>query len=245
MSNETNHNASEFPDTSSSIMDQVVTGDPEQRQEALAKFLNRYWAPLHAYVMRKLRISPADADDLVQGFITDRILEGALLSRVDRSLGSRFRSFLLKVLNNYLIDQLRKKRRDPKLGIEAAASIADDHPEALDRFCHEWAFQVIQFAVNLMRDQCAKNGRSDMWEVFEHRILRPNLEGVAPMGYGEFVQRFNLATVKQATNVQVNSIRMFERCLRAIIAEYVGKRSDIEDELADLQAILSHKRRDT
>ncbi len=72
-----------------------------------------YWSPLYAY-LRRMGRSPADAEDLVQGFFT-HLLEKDAFASVDPSKG-KFRSFLLASLKHFLSDQWDKARSKKRGG---------------------------------------------------------------------------------------------------------------------------------
>src|SRR5881394_3079150 len=79
--------------------------DHEVRREALATILHRYLPALRAHLLAK-SIAPDRADDLLQAFVADKVIERNLLARADRARG-RFRGFLAAALNNYCANQLR------------------------------------------------------------------------------------------------------------------------------------------
>jgi hypothetical protein len=90
-----------------------------------------------------------------------------------------------------------------------------------------------------MRQQCDESRRADLWGVFEHRVLKSALEGAAPMEYDELIQRFELRSPAQASNVLMTAKRMFARTLRGVIAEYAQDQSEIEEEMTDIRQILA------
>ncbi len=66
----------------------------ESAQKALSTFSEAYWPPLYTFVRRR-GYSPADAQDIVQGFFEHLFAQNAL-SRADQEKG-RLRTFLLVV----------------------------------------------------------------------------------------------------------------------------------------------------
>jgi DNA-directed RNA polymerase specialized sigma24 family protein len=76
-------------------------------KEALADLCELYWYPLYAFI-RHRGYPPEDAQDLVQGFFL-HLIEYRALSRVDRWEG-KFRSFLLALLQNYLLNEADRAR---------------------------------------------------------------------------------------------------------------------------------------
>ena len=66
---------------------------------SLTYICQAYWFPLYAHARRSIR-DPEKAKDAVQGFVAD-LLKREALGRADAARG-KFRSFLLKSLNNFL-----------------------------------------------------------------------------------------------------------------------------------------------
>src|SRR5678815_584864 len=98
----------EFPTTRWSLIErtQCADGAPVAAgRTAMGMVLTRYLPPLRAHLLRR-GIAADRVDDLLQGFIADKVLERDLLATADRERG-RFRSFLITALNNYAANQLR------------------------------------------------------------------------------------------------------------------------------------------
>ena len=81
--------------------------DSPRSVEALEQLCRGYWRPLYAYA-RRLGHSPADAEDLTQGFFA-RLLEKEYLNAAAREKG-RFRTFLLVALKRFLAQVQRHQR---------------------------------------------------------------------------------------------------------------------------------------
>jgi RNA polymerase sigma-70 factor (ECF subfamily) len=179
------------------------------------------------------------ADDLLQGFLTDKVLEKRLLAAADRTKG-KFRTFLLTALEHYAIDQFRRtKGSAASTGIEAGADVQDDAASAQEAFDREWARQTITQALESMSAECQAKKRLDVWEVFQTRIVKPILDGQPEVPYQELVARFGLKSPTAAFNLLATGKRMFERHLRSIIGAYAADESRIDEEIADLRRILS------
>src|SRR5437016_14653423 len=73
--------------------------DEQKKCEALAELCRTYWRPIFLFVSRR-RYSIQEAQDLTQDFFV-MILETDWLKQADEHRG-RFRSFLLKSLQNFL-----------------------------------------------------------------------------------------------------------------------------------------------
>jgi hypothetical protein len=68
--------------------------DPALRRQALDELLRRYCPALLAHLVRNKQMDVHSAEDLLQGFISDKILERDLLAQAGPGKG-RFRSLLL------------------------------------------------------------------------------------------------------------------------------------------------------
>ena len=248
------HGAMRFPTTRWTLLDQAARGDGEVRHKALSDLLRLYVGPIRAFIIARRGVSPDQADDIVQDFLSVKWLEQDLLSRAQRDKG-RFRSYLLTALDHFISNWFRKRRRDAP-GAAAAGAAATDTDSAAgtveepaapggrpeDQFDLVWAQQVVQTAIERMRAECNTNGRLNVWAVFEARLLGPILGEAEPPAYAELVQRFGFQTPAQAQNLLVTAKRTFTRTLRAVILEYEGAESDVDAEIRDLQEILARPR---
>ena len=225
----------DFPRTTSiwGLVQQVKAGT--QSREALQALLSRYGPPLKAHLVVRKKLSSQAADDLLQNFIESKILRLKLIERADRSKG-RFRSFLLTALDRYVIDEYRKADES----VQALGDMPVEMPaaEESEPFDVAWARQVIDAAVAQMQETCRKDGRPDIWGVFEERMLKPILEGTEPATYESLVAKFGLATPMQASNVLMTAKRMFRRTLEEVVSEYEEGDQDIQAEVESLKAIL-------
>ncbi|MFW5923646.1 MAG: hypothetical protein ACOCSQ_04610, partial [Planctomycetota bacterium] len=198
-----------------------------------------------SHLIYELGLSPERAEDLLQGFVADKVLEKDLLARADKDRG-KFRSFVLKTLDNYVMGVRRKRqarkrkpeRAGPIEGIKHGLSAGDaERPSFV--FDTRWAREVLDGTVRRMKDHCCNTGRQDIWGVFRCRILEPTLRNQDPLPYGELVERFQLESPSQAYNVLASGKRIFRRCLRSVIAEYASGEEQVEAEIMDLRRVVS------
>jgi hypothetical protein len=108
-----------------------------------------------------------------------------------------------------------------------------------DTFDIAWARGVIDQAVTQMRAECEKSGRTDVWSVFEYRILEPTLEGSEPLSYQQLVERFGFRSPSEASNILVTAKRMYARTLRGVVGQYACDDGEVESEIAELRKILA------
>ena len=76
---------------------------------ALDQLVTAYRPALVRHLVANMRLPPDRAEDLVQAFLADRLLDRNVLRQAAREKG-RFRSFLLKVFSNFAIGQLRRQQ---------------------------------------------------------------------------------------------------------------------------------------
>jgi DNA-directed RNA polymerase specialized sigma24 family protein len=236
-----------FPPTHWSLVDRAVDRDPTLRRAGLDQFFRQYAPALLTYLVKRRRLKRNDAEDVLQGFLSSKILEQSILTRVDPAATGRFRNFLLVALNRYFVSEVRRQRarkRQPAGGIQnldEAWNIADD--AATDReFDRAWARQLVGSAVGRMHDECKRLDKPSIWGVFEARVSGPALEGAEPASYESLVKTFGFSSPREASNVMINAKRRFAFHLRAAISEYEGSEANVEQEIADLYRILAGRR---
>lgn len=214
--------------------------DPTQRLCALEELLRRYLPALQAHLVIQKRLPTEQADDLVQSFITDKIIQGQLLEQADPQRG-KFRTVLLTALDRYIISEFRKlnaQKRAPEAGfvdLDAEAVQVAAPGAASAAFDVEWARQIINESLRRVQAECEATGRAAFWQLFELRVVGPMLDGVEPPPYDELVRRFGFQSPTQASNALLTAKRMFARALREVVAEY----DDPEAELNELRMILA------
>src|SRR5262249_21054544 len=148
--------------------------------EALTVLLQRYRPALYFY----LRIKHVDVDarhELLQGFITEKLLDPGFLQRANPDRG-RFRTFILTSLDNYVTDLYRKAavRRTVPLN-EADVHQRRGVPEG--RVETAWARELVRNVLQQMKTYCDEHDRADLWLVFEGRVLRQAFGTDEPLSY--------------------------------------------------------------
>jgi len=213
---------------------------------ALGSLLTRYRDAAIAHLRAKFHLTREDAEDTFHTFVQKKILEQDLIRRAEPSQG-RFRTYLLRSLDHFAISELRRHRslkRSPPSGFLSLHHLeADQLPQAPDSpetpFDLVWAQAVISGAALNMQNECSREGRGAVWEIFAERILGPEMAGTEPTPYDELVLRHRLNSPSDAFNLLATAKRMFRRHLRAVIAEYAATDAEIEDELVQLRRLCS------
>lgn len=236
----------DLPTTHWSMIARAAGDDAAARREALEDLLKDYLPVLRGFVIARYRVQPERADDIVQSFVADKLLERNLFGQADRTRG-RFRSLLLTALQHYALNCFRASRVAGREGsgaeslntVEGPIEIPGGDPTPGDQFEVHWVRQIIDHAAARMRDECVATRRGDLWANFEGRVLSPFLTGAEPADYSSLVTEFKLASPAQASNRLMTAQRMFRRCIEEEIGRYeLG--ASVEEEIDALFEALAH-----
>jgi RNA polymerase sigma-70 factor (ECF subfamily) len=213
-----------------------------QALDALESLCRTYWRAVYAYVRRHGRDSET-ARDLTQEFFA-RLLEGNWLSPADPQRG-RFRSFLLKCLSRFLVDEWRRSTALKRGGghqffsIEEAREQDDTSIEPVDSFTPEqaytrnWAEAMVAGANLRLRRAYEAEGQGERFEVLKVYLAG----GEEPLAYTESAARLGLSI--PAVKSAIYKLRQrYGEAVRAEIAETVSRPEDIEVELNHLLEAL-------
>lgn len=210
-------------------------------REAFEELCRTYWYPLYAFV-RSRGHSALDAQDLTQAFFTQIIETGGFAS-ADRKRG-RFRSYLLGAMKHFLANEWHKAQTQKRGGqvqfIEfdaldpearyAGASEQSDNPEYI--FDREWALQTIAGAMQNLREEMTKAGKSEQFDA-----LKGCLTGEDELPRDQIAKRLGMS--EGAVKVAVHRLRQrYRKLLRDAIAETVCNEADLDDEMRYLVEVL-------
>jgi RNA polymerase sigma-70 factor (ECF subfamily) len=223
-----------------------TVGD-EVARKALAELCKIYWRPIFAFICRRGHSVP-DAQDLTQDFFL-MVLEGNLLKRADPSRG-RFRSLLLKALQNFLVDNSIKKHARKRGGdmqfvswdewmaeapshLSISAREADSWP-AEKIYDVRWAATTVEHALRQLGEECEVRGRRRLFDVLSS-CLAAEREDVS---YEKLSKTLGVpsASVKRL----VHQLRLrYRELLRDEVAQTVEKPDEVDEELRYLCAVLA------
>lgn len=213
-----------------------------ETHRALESLCQGYWFPLYAY-LRQRGYGKDQAEDYTQAFFA-HLLEKHGLQNVEPGK-YRFRSYLLAALNNFVIDDWRRKQ-SPKRGkgkrilslqIEEAEHrysldpIDDLTPERM--FDRSWALTVIRRALDVLRSEYESAGKQRLFDGLKGQITpnqaaRPYREAAAELGISENVARVTVHRMRARLGELV----------RNEVAETVSSSQELEDEIGELFAAL-------
>jgi len=225
-----------FPQTHWSLVQRAGVSDNVARLDAMSILLERYRPALYFY----LRVKHVDVDardELLQGFITEKLLDPNFLQKANPDRG-RFRTFILASLDNYITDVYRKatiRKTVPLNDVVAhqSGAMPDEYVEAA------WARELVRNVLHQMKKYCDENGRTDIWVVFEGRVLRQALGTDDPLSYDVLAREIGVDSPTKAANLLVSAKRLYERLLRRAIGEYERNEAAIDEEIVELRKALA------
>jgi DNA-directed RNA polymerase specialized sigma24 family protein len=237
-----------FSTTIWSLVGRASQGSEEEQRKALDQLVRRYRPALREHLIHRRNLPADTADDLLQEFLLNKVIERDILAKVVPGSG-KFRYFLLTSLDRFRISAFRHAHAGTRssrgqVSIDQAIDVAGEAPASQNAFDIAWARQLLSSTIEKMRQKCQSSGRLDVWDVCQGRLLNPLLHGNEPISYDELVARHGLVSPGQASNLLVTAKRMLRKALRDLIAEYEPNEAMIDEEIADLLHILSAKMQD-
>jgi RNA polymerase sigma factor (sigma-70 family) len=222
-------------------------GDQQKAAEALATLCRTYWRPIFSYVCRR-GYSSEDAEDLTQDFFL-MILETNWMRQADQGRG-RFRSLLLKSLQNFLHNAADKNRTLKRGGsvqfvswdawMTEAPSQLSISARALDALAPErlfdlrWAATVVEQALRRLREECEGKGRLRLFDALRDHLTAEHADtSYADLGAG-------LGVADTVVKKQLHNLRQrYRSLLREEVSHTVENPSDVDDEIRHLCGALA------
>ena len=233
--------ATEFATTHWSVVLAAGDSDSPAAAESLETLCRAYWYPLYAYVRRRGH-RPEEAQDLTQEFFA-HLLARQAFEHLPRE-GGKFRSFLLKALNHFLINEwehCRAQKRDRQkvaFSLDALDAEARYRLEPADEVTPEilyerqWADALLKQVMKRLGEEYASEGKRDLFV-----RLQPCLTG-AELRIPYATLAADLGLTEAAVKMAVYRLRKrYGELLRAEIAQTVARPEQINDEIQRLIAV--------
>jgi DNA-directed RNA polymerase specialized sigma24 family protein len=113
-----------FPPTNWTLVDRAGRGEDSSQRQALNELVRRYVPALHSHLVLQKRIPPEKAEDLLQEFLLEKVIEQEIVAQADRVRG-RFRNFLLVSLDRFVVSQFRMANAQKRKGSGEIFSIEE------------------------------------------------------------------------------------------------------------------------
>lgn len=219
----------------------------QKAHDALAELCRTYWRPIFLFV-RARGSSIEDAQDLTQDFFVT-ILRNNWLQHADRNRG-RFRSLLLRSLQNFLINSAEKTHAHKRGGgvefiswddwTAEAQSQSSIPVQALDSLAPErifdltWATTVVEHSLQRLREECESKGKLWLFQALSSHLTDERDE----LSYAKLSAELGLA--ETAVKKQLHKMRQrYRSLLRAEVSQTVEDPADVDDEIRYLCASLA------
>ena len=227
-----------FQTTRWTLVLQASSADDEVRKQALSELVNQNWYPLYSF-LRHSGKSSEQAEDLLQGFFV-RVIEKNVLAGIRPHQRSRFRSYLLACLKNFVSNEIKYERAAIRQGSQRILSIdfeqADEkfQLEAVDSttpqqaYDRAWAVEQIQVALLEVHDHWNESGKGDQFELLKGCLIE-----------GEHFSRDDIAAAlnitKETLKVRIHRLRgEFRNALYRVVAQTLDDTELLEDEINQL-----------
>ena len=222
-------------------------GEQQTAGEALDELCRTYWRPIFSFVCRQ-GYSIEDAQDLTQDFFA-MILERNWLQHADPDRG-RFRSLLLKSLQNFLINAAERTHTGKRGGnvkfiswddwMAQAPSQLSISAQALDSLPPErlfdlrWATTVVEHALRRLGEECESKGKRRLFETLSGYLTAEREE----VSYANLSAALGIA--ESAVRKQLYNMRQrYRSLLRDEVAHTVADPAQVDDEIRHLCSALA------
>jgi RNA polymerase sigma factor (sigma-70 family) len=237
-------NRPRFATTHWSVVLAAGKSSSTNQKQALETLCQSYWFPLYAFLRRR-GYDNHQAEDFTQAFFA-HILEKHSLRTADPKYG-KFRSFLLIRIKGFLSDERDRAQAQKRGGGRKILSLSFQNAEgqyALEPadqlspemlFEKSWALTVLERTMDQLEADMAKKNKQ---KLFGHlKVYLTTEKDVIP--YQDTATELDMT--EGAIRVAVHRLRrQYRRLLRDEIAQTVGDKDKIDEEMECLFAALAH-----
>lgn len=227
-----------FPTTATTLVEALMRGAEGDAGVAAELLARAYWKPIYKYVRLRWGRPQEEAEDLTQGFFVDVVGRGRLAGFTPAR--ARLRTFIRRCLDNYVIDDERRRVANKRGGGArpvafdhaqaerelALASTAGDDPETL--FHREWVRRVVELAREELTAELSRKRKTEHLAVFDALV-----DEEPPPTHAQVAERFGISVI----DVQ-NRLAYARRAFRRLVVQLVTRLSANEEERRlELQAL--------
>jgi RNA polymerase sigma-70 factor (ECF subfamily) len=225
----------------------IRTISDEKRTELVNQFIQNYWKPVYCFLRQK-GCPNETAKDLTQGFFCEIVLGKNLLVQADEHKG-KFRTFLLRALQNYCINVNRDEniqRRSPagkllSLNAEETGDLLEEQSSLSpdDMFNYTWALNLIEEVIEESKTECLETHKERHWQLFEQKVLQPILDSLDAPSNKILCEQYGIEDETKVSNMILTVKRRFQKILYRRLGTLVDSEDQIEKEYAHLCKILT------
>lgn len=233
-----------FPRTDWSALGKATQADIA----LLDRLIRLYWEPLRIYLAATFPALREQSQLLLQEFAEDKILKNGWLQQADRNRG-HFRDFLKTSLRNFVLDRLdRVEVKNAPISLDEMEQDLPGPEASSDEFDLQWARTVLTETLKRMEADCQDPAqpqprRTYIWEMFRVRLLEPLLSDAPQPPYEQLIERFELRSPMDASNLLLSGKRIFKTHLSQVIKEYAGQDAATAAEIEALEQFLKSLQR--
>ena len=235
-----------FPTTNWECLGDLKDSEREVAQGLISHLSACYWGPVYSYLVSK-GFADETAKDLTQDFFCEIVIKNDLFYRADQAKG-HLRTYLLKCLNNYVSNYLKRRKSQKDRINHTAVSLdqfEDKHnllvsksasPE--EAFNISWIRQIIADVISETKCYCHNNKKDVHWEVFNSLVLLPALNACDKPELSYLCQMYGVDDPKSISNMMITVKRVFKRIFYEKISMLVDDKSKVGQELQEMLNIL-------
>ncbi|MCZ6834543.1 MAG: hypothetical protein O7G85_02100 [Planctomycetota bacterium] len=234
----------EFKKTHWSLIEALRSDDESDRADALARLSQIYWPAVYSF-LRKRGQDQENAAEITQAFFSDVILNRKLFSQADASR-AKLRTFILKALQNYMVDQHRRstsRGEHLKISLEQTAKIEedmihrqDDPPDKL--YNRLWAGRLLLEALKRCEKNC-EGSKSQHWSIFMDRVIQPAINGSAAPTSKSLAEQYGIDSASSVNSIIYSLRKRMLVTLKQVVAETTSDPEAAEDEYVTILKLLS------
>lgn len=211
-------------------------------REALAALCKTYWAPLYAYVRRRVP-DVNEAQDLTQAFFAE-LLDKNYVGQAEQQRG-QFRAFLITAFKHFLSKEWEKRKAQKRGGGKAPipldfrsvdSSIRIEPSGGLTAeqlYDREWAITLLGRIMETLEAEFQKSGKADQFRELKGFLIGDR----SGRTYAEAAQRLQMS--EDAARKAASRMRQrYRQLLREEIAETVSGPEEVDTEIGKLFASL-------
>ncbi|MFO0869815.1 MAG: hypothetical protein U0935_12855 [Pirellulales bacterium] len=237
--------------TRMSVLQGIASPDESTRRRQLEAFCTQYTPPLVSYLCVTRKATPDDAPDVVSEFWLRKVLsppaEGNLVAKYlrkrERCQDLRFRAYLCKAIQFFLIDYSRSERTPAIVSIDQLEGWEPVEDSETVQFDRVWANHLLCDVLRDVRDECLRSQQAPLWRILETQVLRPAVSGAEPLGYAELARNLGFHSPKAVSNAMLTVRRKITRVLAKKILAYLPGGAEnptqaVDEELAEVLRML-------